>query len=230
MNIQEKKEIMNSWNLYFPELKPIGKNKLLRIIGPVIYGIELIFVTNMGWYKPHVVMYPLWGNKFGNDIKNVFLGPILNYIFCNDKNLNISVPYTKHHLMLDEIMKFNYINNLVVSFDYVRFEDISKFINEHPSHNTFRVDLLSFVKTLELEFTLGLYINNIQIMEHTIEKMNLSAKKWNMSFFERVFGNYDLWINSLKNRVNEKNHFIDIIEKNKKEKLLKNLNFSELIA
>lgn len=223
-----KKEILRAWNVYFPTLKPVGNNKLLKIVGPVLYGFELIFVNNMRWYKPHIVIYSLLGNRFGKDIKSVFASPVLNYIFRDDKNLDISVSYADHNKLLEGIMDYNYLNSVIPFNEDVKLEAFRNLIYKHPSYSNYSSITINHANLLHLDFLLSMYIENNNAIDEIINKIILSSKKWKMELFESVYGNFDLWIYKLKEYSSYRSEYIQTIEENKNNKKLIKLNFSEL--
>lgn len=69
-----KRAVIKAWIEFFPELRLFTPRKLYKILGNAIVGIEI--VSNGEWYGAYFVIYPLYGNIMGIDLKNVLAGPI----------------------------------------------------------------------------------------------------------------------------------------------------------
>ena len=84
-----KKEITGEWLSAFPSLKPYTQNKLYKIIGPFVTGLELIKLPRIEQYRPHFVLYPL----YRNDVKSSLESPCLMFEFYTVRKLQIHLPY-----------------------------------------------------------------------------------------------------------------------------------------
>ncbi len=49
----EKKKVAAEWQSSFPELTQYAENKLYKLLGPLIIGIELIKLPRSPKYRPH---------------------------------------------------------------------------------------------------------------------------------------------------------------------------------
>lgn len=109
LNLKElKKRVSREWQNAFPQLTPYTDNKLYKVIGPVIVGIELINLPNKEEYRPHFVMYSLWGNRTGNNLKACLNFPILLKEFYTDKGIQYCIPYVESDMMFSDIINTSY--------------------------------------------------------------------------------------------------------------------------
>jgi hypothetical protein len=49
----------NDWLTEFPQLSAYAQNKLYKIAGPAVVGMEVLKISEMDEYRPHFVAYPL---------------------------------------------------------------------------------------------------------------------------------------------------------------------------
>ena len=60
-DIKEAKiKVKEDWINALPNLAAYAQNKLYKIVGPSVMGIELIKLPGTPEYRPHFVCYPLW--------------------------------------------------------------------------------------------------------------------------------------------------------------------------
>ncbi len=94
-----KKKINRDWQDAFPQLSIYSQNKLYKIIGPLIIGLELIKSPFTDSYSPYFMMYSLWKS----DIKTNLDYPIILKYFKNKKDFNSKYLMNKIQFIL---MKF----------------------------------------------------------------------------------------------------------------------------
>jgi hypothetical protein len=100
-----KKKIAADWQMAFPELTKFAQNKLYKIVGPLVTGIDLINIQLSDGYRPYFTIYPLWGNKLGNDVRACFEGLTINNGITDRKGLYLDVPYLKHTNLFAEAVE-----------------------------------------------------------------------------------------------------------------------------
>lgn len=222
--LKEKREITNLWLKAFPMLSKCGTNKLYGILGPFVLGIELIKLPYSDDYRPHFLLYPLYGTKFGNQLKKCLDYPVLLFEFNDSKNLSYSIPY------VDGV---NLTNEAILSVKhYLPFDLASKKISLSDIYKL--LDLVIVDKIIpgkEAEIYKIKYLSSIYLsLEHTHKVLReIENKKinWNMERFEFFYGNYEEWINSLKEI--DREDFLSIIDQNKKEKKIERLKVFDFI-
>jgi len=55
-----KKKVIEDWQNAFPQLTMYAQNKLYKIVGSCVLGIELIKSPHTESYSPYFVLYPIW--------------------------------------------------------------------------------------------------------------------------------------------------------------------------
>jgi hypothetical protein len=106
-----KKKVIEDWQNAFPQLTKYAQNKLYKVVGSCVLGIELIKSPHTESYSPYFVLYSLWGNKMGNDIKACMGGPILLRDFKTKNGYQYDIPYEKHSLFFTDVL--NSVNDQI---------------------------------------------------------------------------------------------------------------------
>ena len=226
---QSKKEILTDWQKEFPELTVYGANKLLKIVGPVIIGLELIKLPRTPEYRPHFVIYSLWGNRMGSDINACLAGPSLLHQFYDQKRFQYFIPYDKHNLMFPQVVK-HIADQMPVSFKgdlplptlLKVFDAYSKTPVPAAAPNSF---LQAGIQDNKL--SLALYADQLEAERILTE---IIGRNWDLEHFKLVGVDPKVWLDSLREKVRNRDHFLHIINTNKNDKSLKKLQVSELYA
>jgi hypothetical protein len=96
-----KDKINADWQEGLPLLSLYALNRLYRIVGPIIIGIDLIKLPRTEEYRPHFVCYPLWKHSIEECLKS----PFILIEFKNKKGLQIDIPFEKHALYFNEALE-----------------------------------------------------------------------------------------------------------------------------
>jgi len=99
-----KKRVAMDWQSAFPQLSLYAQDKLYKIVGLIIVGMELIKLPKTEEYRPHFVMYSLGGNRLGNNLKACLSGPIMLKEYYSKKGLQFSINYGKHGSIFNEVV------------------------------------------------------------------------------------------------------------------------------
>ena len=219
-----KKKITEEWVSSVPQLSAFTQNKLYRIVGCSIIGIELIKLPHSEEYRPHFVFYPLWKN----DVKKCLDAPFIYFALRNNKGLQFDIPYLKHSGYFNEAIEclkkqvpilFNESVSLKSLFDLVdnRFNDILVKSNSAQQ-----------AKLFELKFYTSLYTGSQSHVQNVLNQIKETSTNWNMQMFEMWYGNFDTWLQGLQEKVNCRDGFLKQIEANKQDKKISQLKSSEL--
>src|SRR5690606_14982485 len=95
-----KKKVIGDWQNAFLELTAFAQNKLYKVVGATVIGLELIKLPRIEEYRPHFVIYPLWEK----DVKTNLDYPILLKEFENKKGFQYDIPYEKHRMFFDDVL------------------------------------------------------------------------------------------------------------------------------
>ena len=224
-----KKEILADWQKAFPELTVYSANKLFKIVGPVIIGIELINLPRTPGYRPHFVIYSLWGNRMGSDVKACLDGPILLHEFHNEKRLQYSILYEKHNTMFPQLIK-QIADQMLLSFKGdLPLSALLKVFDAYSKNSVLAAAPNSFLQAALQgnKLSLALYIDRSYAERILTE---IIGRNWDLDHFKLWDIDLKVWLDSLREKVHNRDHFLHIINTNKNDKALKKLQVSELYA
>ncbi|MDO4728764.1 MAG: hypothetical protein Q4B43_07145 [Bacteroidota bacterium] len=91
-----KQQIIKDWQSYFPQFWVYSVNKIYKVVGCLVVGIDLVKLPVKQEYRPHFVMYSLAGDSINTDIKSCLSAPIVLLEFYDKKKRQYNIPYLKH--------------------------------------------------------------------------------------------------------------------------------------
>ncbi len=211
----------DKWLNEYSGLVKHKKDKLYCITGPFILGIELIKLPRINKYRPHLVIYSLYGLPLGNTLKDCMSYPVLMFEFFNSKNLQYSLDINEE---IDEVK--DSLNNFL-PFEIgknILAESFFNWLNSILSDSNLK-SRIRLPEVWEVRYYLALYIssNKANLILNEIEKNTKNLDK------EKCFKNYggfSNWLNELK--TTDRVKFLKLIDKNKNSKELKNLHCFEI--
>jgi hypothetical protein len=218
--LNPKSEIRKLWLKNFPSLKVFGADKLYKIVGPFIIGIELINLPRIKEYKPHFVLFPLYGNNLGNDLKNCLKYPKILFQLYKKNGLQYNIPYEGQlDLHIEAIQSAKKIEILNLNSD-VPIKLIYKIIDEQLQDKIIIIRQAQ-PDLLELKYYTALYIKNKNIQNSVLTDIMNDYKNWNTDYFLKDYGDFTDWYERLKNT--ELTDFENLIKSNKNETKIKKL-------
>lgn len=224
-----KKQVSEDWQNAFPQLVKYAQNKYYKILGSIIVGIELIKLPRVEEYRPHFVIYSLWGNKSGKDLKACFSGPILLMEFFNRKGLQFSIPYNKHSSEFPELIKA-VKKQLPFSLEGdVPLKKVFSALDEYSKTPPLSASPNSYLQAVLMEFKLELAICSGSEKQVQDVFRQIKKRDWNLDHFELCGVNYKEWLKNIENKIAHKEELLSQIETNKKDKKLEKLMRSEFI-
>lgn len=229
MDNKTKKIITEKWLRAFPDLSAFAQNKLYKIIGPFICGIELINLPRSENYRPHFVIYPL----YKKDIKSCLEYPALMFEFYNNKKLQLNLPYDDvngkfieaQNIVFNDL-KISLKNNVKLNCFYEQITDTLMNSNTYSYMSHTRKYILLY----ELKFYVALYVGCEVELNSIVNQIQQLSKDWDMQVLEKLRGKFDLWVQSLHITISDRDDFLKQIETNKQDKKVSRLRSSELIA
>jgi len=225
-----KKTIQNDWLNAFPELSPYSKDKLYKLVGPLIIGIELIKMRSGEDYRPHFVVYSLWGGKMGDDIKGCLAGPTILKEFHNKKNLQFTIPYVKHEVYFRDMIE-SVKHELPVSLEgNLDLNSIIKMFNDYLQTPPLSVGKNSYLQALMQaeKMKTVLYVANEEKAEQILDE--IKAVDWDLTSFGDWNVNVMDWFKSLDKIIANRDHFIKQVNLNRQDSKISKLNSSEIIV
>ena len=197
-SINHKAEIKKLWLKNFPSLKSYGVNKLYKIVGPFIVGIELINLPRVKEYRPHFVLYPLYGNINGKSLKDCLSYPPILFEFYDKKKLQYNIPIDlKNRLNKDVINRVSRLK-ILVSQRNIGLFTILDFLRNQLT--TFIVQARhSQPEIYKLMIYACLNAGNNKEKVKILNEISKEYENWNKEYFFKDYGNFNDWINRLKN-------------------------------
>jgi hypothetical protein len=218
-----KKKITEEWLNAFPQLTEYAQNKLYKVVGLTIIGIELIKLPRTESYRPHFVVYPIWKSN----LKACLDSPIILYELYNKKGLQFSIPYDKHNLYFSEVLE-SAKKQILLPFDKdVPLKTMLDLIDNRFNDMLIKAHSGKQAALYEFKLYAALYLDSNEV-QNVLEQIQKESKKWNMQLFEAWHGTFDKWFQSLQEKVAHRNEFIAQIQLNKQDTKLKKLNQSEM--
>jgi len=224
IDLEIKKKIINDWQNAFPQLSVFGQNKLYKILGPVIIGLELIKLPGVEKYRPHFVMYPLWKE----DVKTCLDYPIILKEFYTKKGLQYNISYAASALFVEAVDSVQKQSPLAFGGD-IYLNKIFAIINEYSKTPPLSAAPYSYLQAdlQKARFEIAMYINTSEAHNvlQEIEKIT-----WDVNHFKACGIDVKVWLQRLQEKVNNRDGLLYQIEKNKQEKKISKLRKSELVA
>jgi hypothetical protein len=222
---EQKLLVLEDWRSAFPELASFTQDRLYKIIGPIITGLELVRLPRSEEYRPHYVIYPLWES----DIKECLEVPLILKEFSNRKGLQISIPFERHKAYFNEVV--GYVKNqLQVSLEGdVSVKKLFREIDDYSISSELKFAPHSYFQAQlqELKIYSSLYLGEIELAKKIINQA--SSKKWDGKHFSAVGLDVNDWIAQLRSSVEDRKKLVDRIMNNRQDKKLQKLKAFELI-
>jgi hypothetical protein len=152
MNKEIKRKIVEDWLNAFPQLSQFSVDKLYKIVGPVVIGLELIKLPMNDTYRPHFVLYPLWKS----DVKQSLEFPILLNEYYDSRRFQYSIPYEKHADYFEEIINTIRKQTSISLFGDLRHEEIVEEIDKSTKRPPLSAAPYPYVQALQHEAKLEL--------------------------------------------------------------------------
>ena len=196
---ETKKSILNDWGAQFPQLYPYSQNKIYKILGMCIIGLELIKIPRCDDYRPCFVCYPLWKH----DEKACLDEPLILQEILNNRHMQFDIPYLKHNIYFKKAIEST-INQTKISFENdVLIDDLFEMINGQFSHTLVKYSPINQAKLYEFKFYAALYVNDKILIKKVLEEIKLASTKWLPNLFEWKYGKKDFWVNCLEEKVTQ---------------------------
>ncbi|MFI2741281.1 hypothetical protein ACG2LH_00965 [Zhouia sp. PK063] len=202
------KKIIKYWNQSFPTLKPKYGN-LMETIGPLILGIKFIKSPYGEDYVPFFYGGVLWDHDYFQVIKyqyEVLSSSFFNIGLLNNKDSRYFIDFSDHESNIQYVDKaislFKNHDIFIplacnVSLDKILafFDDYHNYLIKWGEYSSAKLALIYEMKNLIL-----LYYNEKKLSSQLLDEIKKNRHRFYLdNSFERIVGNFDLWINSLEN-------------------------------
>ena len=224
-----KKQVTEDWQNAFPQLVKYSQSKYYKILGSVLVGIELVKPPLIDKYSPHFVIYPLWGNKSGKDLKACLSVPIVLKAFYNENKQEFFIPYDKHSSEFPELLKA-VKKQLPFSLEGdIPLKKLFFALDEHSKTPPLSASPNSYLQAVLMEFKLELAICSGSEKQVQVIFSQLKKRDWNLEHFKLWGIKYEEWLKKIEHKIIHKEELLLQLNINKQNKKLKKLHHSELI-
>jgi len=219
-----KKQVIEDWQLAFPQLTKFSQDKIYKTVGPVVMGIELVKLPYTDEYRPHFVIYPLWKEGIAKTLDI----PIVLMQYYNDKRLQLNIAYDRHSTILHEAVEL-IIKQTPISFTGdIMLEDLLSVLNDYSKIPPLSAAPNSFSQASlwadKLKIALYISKDRAKRLLDEIEK-----KQWDQKSFHNRNITIQSWLTSLNEIISNRADLIKQIEINKQDKKIAKLASSELV-
>lgn len=220
-----KKKVIEDWQNAFPQLTMYAQNKLYKVVGPCVLGIELIKSPHTESYSPYFVLYSIWKK----DVKASLDYPIFLRDFKNKKGSQYDIPYEKHTVFFDDVVD-GIKNQAPLPFEgNISLKKIAAAIEDSSQKPPLSAAPNSYLQAALQESRLktALFVSNEEAQK-VFDQIN--KRSWDLKHFKACGVNVNEWQQSLKDTITKRDEFLKQIEANKQDKKISQLKSSELTA
>ena len=220
-----KKKVIEDWQNAFPQLTMYAQNKLYKVVGSCVLGIELIKSPHTESYSPYFVLYPIWKK----DIKASLDYPIFLRDFKNKKGYQYDILYEKHSVFFGDVVDsiksqtpLPFEGNISLKKIVAAIEDSSQKPPLSAAPNSYLQAVLQ-----EAKLKTALFMSNEEAQK-VFEQIN--KRSWDLNHFKACGIDVNEWLQSLQTTISNRDEFLKQIEANKQDKKISQLKSSELTA
>jgi len=220
-----KKKVIEDWQNAFPQLTSYSQNKLYKVVGSCVLGIELIKSPHTESYSPYFVIYPIWKK----DVKASLDYPIFLRDFKNKKGFQYDVPYTKHSAFFTDVIESVKKQTPLPFEGDISFKKIATAIDDSSKTPPLSAAPNSYLQAVlqEAKLKTALFISSKEAQK-VFEQIN--KRSWDTNHFKACGVDVSKWLQSLQEVITNRDEFLKQIEANKQDKKISQLKSSELTA
>ncbi|GGZ39305.1 hypothetical protein GCM10007049_35840 [Echinicola pacifica] len=220
-----KKKVIEDWQNAFPQLTMYAQNKLYKVVGSCVLGIELIKSPHTESYSPYFVLYPIWKK----DIKASLDYPIYLSDFKNKKGYQYDIPYEKHSVFFDDVVN-SVKNQTPLPFEgNISLKQLATSIEDSSQKPPLSAAPNSYLQAVlqEAKLKTALFIS-IEEAQKVLEQ--ISKRSWDVNHFKACGIDVSQWLQGLQATITNRDEFLKQIEANRQDKKISHLKSSELTA
>ncbi|MGG5507252.1 MULTISPECIES: hypothetical protein [unclassified Myroides] len=220
-----KKEIINAWSDNLVDLPVYSVNKLFKVCGPFLLGIELLKLPGVEEYRPLFVCFPLWKS----DIKQCLDEPVFMQGIYNYKGLQFDIPYTEHVTLFQEALTCTTEQASILMCKSVSKDQLMIVIEKQFSEGIVIASPVGQLKLLEAQLLVALYLNDEDLFDKTFTRLGYLVSTYDKKYVEWKYGKVEDWLQSLYDLKVNRETFLKQIESNKQDKKIAKLYTVSLI-
>lgn len=220
-----KKKVIEDWQNAFPQLTIYAQNKLYKVVGSCVLGIELIKSPHTESYSPYFVLYPIWQK----DIKASLDYPIYLSDFKNKKGYQYDIPYEKHSVFFDDVVN-SVKNQTPLPFEgNISLKQLATSIDDSSQKPPLSAAPNSYLQAVLQEAKLKTALfTSIEEAQKVLEQ--ISKRSWDVNHFKACGIDVSQWLQGLQATITNRDEFLKQIEANRQDKKISQLKSSELTA
>lgn len=220
-----KKKVIGDWQNAFPQLSLYAQDKLYKVVGSIVVGLELIKLPRTEEYRPHFVIYPLWKK----DVKSSLDYPIFLKEYYNKKGLQYSIPYEKHSTFFNDVLDSIKKQSPLPFEGNVASKKLMSVLDEYSKTPPLSAAPNSYLQAVlqEAKLKIALSISSEEA-KSVLEQIN--KRSWDVNHFKAFGVDVNEWLQSLKDTITNRDEFLKQTEANKQDKKIAKLHSSELTA
>lgn len=220
-----KKKVIEEWQNAFPQLTLYAQNKLYKVVGPCVLGIELIKSPHTESYSPYFVLYPIWKK----DVKASLDYPIFLRDFKSKKGFQYDIPYEKHSVFFDDVYESVKKQTPLPFEGDISFKKIATAIDDSSRTPPLSAAPNSYLQAIlqEAKLKTALFISSEEALS-VLEQIN--KRSWDVNHFKACGVDVNEWLKSLQATTLSRDQLLEQIQANKQDKKIAQLKSSELTA
>lgn len=220
-----KKKVIEDWQNAFPQLTLYAQDKLYKVVGSIIIGLELIKLPRADEYRPHFIAYPLWRES----VKASLDFPIILKEYFNKKNLQYSIPYERHKAFFSDILESVKKQTPLSLEGDISFKKLMSVLDEYSKTPPLSAAPNSYLQATlqEAKLKIALFIG-VAEAQSVLEQIN--KRNWDLNHFKAFGVDVSEWLQSLQATISNSDEFLKQIEVNKQDKKIAKFKSSELKA
>jgi len=218
-----KKKVIEDWQNAFPQLSLYAQDKLYKVVGSIVVGLELIKLPRTDEYRPHFVAYPIWKE----DVKTSLNTPFILKEYYNKKGLQYSILYERHSSLFNDVLE-SVKRQTLLSFDgNISFKKIVSVIDEYSKTPPLSAAPNSYLQAAlqEAKLKIALFVG-VAEAQSVLEQINI--RSWDANHFKACGVDVNRWLQELKENISKRDEFLKQIEVNKYDKKISQLISSEI--
>lgn len=219
-----KRNIAKDWREYFPNLSVSKQNKLYAVCGPFIFGIQFQNISNTD-YRPIFIVYPLWSS----DVKECFAEPILMKEICNEKGLQLNIPYAKYADFILKAVECTKNQIPALTDTKISINQIFKIFENQLNDTLVMASPVSQAKIWEAKLYTSIYVEDTHLANQILNDIYNVSKSWPSDLFNWKYGAVENWYSGLQMVVANPNNIIQNIDTNNKSTEIAKLRSFRLI-
>lgn len=225
INKELKKKVIEDWQNAFPELSIYAQDKLYKVVGSIIVGLELIKLPRTDEYRPHFVAYPLWKE----DVKTSLNTPFILKEYYNKKGLQYSILYERHNSLFCDVLESVKKQTLLPFDGDISFKKIASVIDDYSKTPPLSAAPNSYLQAAlqEAKLKIALFVG---IAEAKSVLGQINKGSWDANHFKACGIDVNRWLQGLQENISKRDEFMNKIFVNKQSAKITQLVCSQILT